>query len=251
MVRLLLRALPLALVLFQPAMAFEIDQMSDEDRRIFRSEVRDFLLENPEVLMEAIAILEERRASEAAAQELQLIAENRQEIYDDGYSYVGGNPDGDVTIVEFLDYRCGFCKRAFPIVEELLEVDGNIRFVIKEFPILGEPSVVGSRYAIAAKMLAGDEVYKELHDRLMTWNGELNEAALARISRGLELDHEAVLGRMNEDDVTEIISKNRALGQTLQIQGTPTFLIGETFVRGLAELEQMRQIVELVREEQR
>ena len=250
MLRSILASLAMIAFLAPAASAFDIDQMTDNERTIFRSEIRDYLLENPEVLMEAIQVLEERRARQAADQEKLLLSTHNEDIFNDGYSFVGGNPDGDVTLVEFLDYRCGYCKRAFPDVEELLASDGNIRFVVKEFPILGEASVLASRYAIAAKMLAGDEVYKELHDNLMVWNGDINEAALARASRGLDLDHDAVLAKMNDDDVSEIIRKNRELGSILQIQGTPTFIVGDAFIRGYAELEQMREIVRLVREEQ-
>lgn len=250
MLRSLLASLALSAALASSASAFDIDQMTDNERTIFRSEIRDYLLENPEVLMEAIQVLEQRRADQSAQQEKLMLSENRDAIFNDGYSFVGGNPDGDVTVVEFMDYRCGYCKRAFPAVEELLATDGNIRFIVKEFPILGEASVLAARYAIAAQILAGDEVYKELHDKMMQWNGDINEAALARLSRGLDMDHEAVLEKMNDDDVTEIIQKNRDLAVRLQIQGTPTFVVGETFIRGFAELEQMREIVRLVREEQ-
>ena len=112
------------------AQAFDIETMSDAERDIFRAEIRDYLLENPEVLMEAIAVLEERREAESAVADIHLIEQHRSAIFDDGYSYIGGNPDGDVTVVEFLDYRCGYCKRAFPAVEELLASDGNIRLVL-------------------------------------------------------------------------------------------------------------------------
>lgn len=247
MLRTAISALALSALFATAATAFEIEQMTDGERAILRSEIRDYLIENPEVLMEAIAVLEERRADQAVQQDELLLSENHDAIFNDGFSFVGGNPDGDITIVEFLDYRCSFCKRAFPAVEELLSTDGNIRFIIKEFPILGEASVLASRYAIAAKMLAGDKVYLELHDKMMVWAGEINEAALARLSSGLDLDHQAVLARMNDDDVTAIIQANRALGQTLQIQGTPTFIMGQTFVRGFAELDQMRAIVEAER----
>jgi protein-disulfide isomerase len=250
MLRSSLAALALTGALAAPAAAFDIDAMTDSERAIFRSEIRDYLLENPEVLMEAIQILEERRAGASAAQEDQMLAENRDAIFDDGYSFVGGNPDGDVTIVEFMDYRCGFCKRAFPEVEELITSDGNIRFIVKEFPILGDASVLAARYAIAAKMEAGDAVYKEVHDKLMTWGGEINEAALGRIARGVDMDHDAVMARMNDPEIDEMIRKNRELGAKLQIQGTPSFIMGETFVRGYVELDQMREIVRLVREEQ-
>ena len=122
--------------------------------------------------------------------------------------------------------------------------------MVKEFPILGEASTLASRYAIATKMLAGDAVYKQLHNKLMIWNGDINEAALARVSSGLDLDHQAVLAKMNDDEITGIIQKNRELASLLQIQGTPTFIVGETFIRGFAEPDQMREIVRLVREEQ-
>lgn len=231
-------------------MAFEIESMSPEERDIFRSEIRDYLLENPEVLMEAIGVLEERRAQQAAIAEMQMLEDNREAIFNDGFSYVGGNPDGDVTIVEFLDYRCGFCKRAHPEVQELIASDGGIRFIVKEFPILGPDSELASRYAIATKMLAGDEAYSALHDKLMEWSGPVNAGALGRISSGTGIDHEAVLAHMNSDEVTDIIQTNRQLGQALQIQGTPSFVMGDAFVRGYVDLQQMRSMVEAVRADQ-
>ena len=231
-------------------MAFEIESMSPEERDIFRSEIRDYLLENPEVLMEAIGVLEERRAQQAAIAEMQMLEDNREAIFNDGFSYVGGNPDGDVTIVEFLDYRCGFCKRAHPEVQELIASDGGIRFIVKEFPILGPESELASRYAIATNMLAGDEAYSALHDKLMEWSGPVNAGALGRISSGTGIDHEAVLAHMNSDEVTDIIQTNRQLGQALQIQGTPSFVMGDAFVRGYVDLQQMRSMVEAVRADQ-
>ena len=233
-----------------PAMAFEIETMSDAERAIFRSEIRNYLIENPEVLMEAIGVLEARRSEESAVAEVDMLNNNRDAIFNDGYSYVGGNPDGDVTIVEFMDYRCGFCKRAFPALEELISTDGNIRFIVKEFPILGEQSTLASRYAIAAKMVSGDTAYKEVHDSLMTWSGQITLASLGRIARGTSVDHDAAVAKMEDDEVTAIINSNRALAQALEIQGTPSFVMGEAFVRGFIELDQMRAIVESIRAEQ-
>ena len=248
MFRTFLTAITLALA--TPAVAFDIEEMTAEERDIFRSEIRDYLLENPEVLMEAIAVLEQRRAEEAALAELKMLENNRDAIYNDGFSFVGGNPEGDVTIVEFLDYRCGYCKRAHPLVKELLATDGGIRYIVKEFPILGEESELASRYAIATKMLAGDEAYAELHDKLMEWSGPVNAGALGRISSDISIDHAAIVAHMNSDEVTEIIATNRALAQRLQIQGTPSFVMGDAFVRGFVELPQMRSMVEAVRRDQ-
>ncbi|MDD9977920.1 MAG: DsbA family protein [Boseongicola sp.] len=223
--------------------AFDINAMSDAERAAFRAEIREYLLENPEVLMEAIAVLEARQSAEAEMAEADMLIEFGEAIFNDGYSYVGGNPDGDITIVEFLDYRCGFCKRAFPAVEELIASDGNIRFIVKEFPILGEASVLGSRYAIAAKEVAGDEAYKAIHDEMMSLRSELTEAAIRRISSDLDLPHDEIAAQMDSEFVTNVIQTNRALAQQLQIQGTPSFIMGESFVRGFVELDQMREIV--------
>ncbi len=231
-------------------LAFDISEMSDNERAILRAEIRDYLLENPEVLMEAIAVLEERNAAESATNDSAMLERHNAAIFDDGYSFVGGNPDGDVTIVEFLDYRCGYCKRAFPAVEELIASDGNIRLVVKEFPILGEQSVLASQYAIAAKMIEGDTAYKAIHDALMVHKGGVNEGFLARTSRQLGLNHGAIAVKMESDEVAEIIKTNRALAQSLKIQGTPSFIMGDNFVRGFVELDQMRAIVEGIRAEQ-
>ena len=233
-----------------PALAFEIETMTPQERDSFRSEVRDYLLEDPEVLMEAIAVLEERRAQQAVLMEKQLLEDYRAEIFEDDFSFVGGNPDGDVTVVEFFDYRCSYCKRAHPEVQSLVEADGGIRIIFKEFPILGPESEMASRYAIATKLLEGDDAYAVVHDKLMEWSGAVNEGALGRISGGTGVDHEAILAHMNSDDVTAIIATNRQLAQVLQIQGTPSFVMGDAFLRGYLEPAQMRSMVEAVRADQ-
>lgn len=231
------------------ASAFDIDAMTEAERESFRSEIRNYLMENPEVLMEAIGVLEERRAAQAAAQEEILLDQYRAAIFEDDHSWIGGNPDGDVTIVEFLDYRCGFCKRAYPEVKALLEGDGNIRIIVKEFPILGPESELASRYAIAAKKIEGDAAYSAVHDALMEWQGPVNAGALGRIAAtaGIE-DHEAILAEMDSEETTAIIAENRMLAQALNINGTPSFIMGESLVRGYVELEDMQSIVAGIRE---
>lgn len=230
------------------AAAFDIESMSGGERATFRSEIRDYLLENPEVLMEAISVLEERQQQEAVARDSELIEHLRDGIFDDGFSYVGGNPDGDVTLVEFLDYRCGYCKRAYPTVEELVASDGNIRYIVKEFPILGDQSTLAAQYAIAAKLVFGDADYKRVHDTLMQHDGAVTEGFLVRTSRELGLDHDAITASMGSEDVALAIGQNHALAQSLNVRGTPGFILGDTILRGFLELEQMREIVADIRE---
>ena len=231
------------------ATALDLSNMTEDEKAAFGAAVREYLLENPEVLPEIIAVLEERRAAETEANDALMLSQFQDQIFNDGFSWVGGNPDGDVTIVEFLDYRCGYCKRAHPEVAELLASDGNIRLIVKEFPILGEASLLGSKYAIAVKRTAGDEAYGRVHDTLMTLKGDLTEAALQRVSDDLGLDHAAITAEMSAPEVDAIIRENRLLGQALEINGTPSFIFGDTFVRGFVELEQMQGIVEALRAE--
>ncbi|SLN27602.1 Disulfide bond formation protein D precursor [Roseivivax jejudonensis] len=241
-------AAALALATATPAVAFDITDMTDSEREAFRTEVREFLMENPQVILEAVDALEAQQAAEQAEADSELIAANAEAIFDDGYSWVGGNPDGDITVVEFMDYRCGYCRRAKEEVEQLVESDGNIRLVLKEFPILGEASLLSSRFAVATQNVAGDDAYKSVHDALMAMSNEPNETALERLANTLGLDADAIFAEMESDAVTEELQSVRALAQELQINGTPTFVMGEELVRGYVTLDQMRQIVADARE---
>jgi protein-disulfide isomerase len=221
--------------------------MTGAERDAFRAEVRAFLLENPEVLMEAIGVLEAREAEAQAAADVAAVRDNAQAILDDGHSWVGGNPEGDVTLVEFMDYRCGYCRQAFAEVEALVAEDGDIRLVLKEFPILGEQSEAASRFAVAVQQLHGDEAYKDVHDALFALRGDVTPEALARLAEGLALAAQPVIDRMGAPEVTAVIEENRALAQTLRISGTPTFVLGDRMLRGYLPLDEMRARVEAER----
>jgi protein-disulfide isomerase len=244
MIRTLLAPLALATGLAAaPLAALDLSAMSDDERSAFREEVRTYLLENPEIILEAIQALEQRQAAAQAEADRQTLAANLAEVHDDGYSWVGGNPDGDITLVEFIDYRCGFCRRALPEVEALLAEDGNIRLVIKEFPILGEDSLASSRFAIAAKQVAGDDAYKQVHDALMALTGAVNDTTLRRLSDGLGLDTDAIIAQMDSEAVTAEIAQTRALAQRLGISGTPTFVVEDEMLRGFVPADDLAVIV--------
>lgn len=241
--RLTLTAVTAAFLAASPAQAVEFGNMSDAERADFHAAIREYLLENPEVLMEAIAVLEAREAEEAEAAALTMVSDNADAIFNDGHSFVGGNPDGDVTVVEFVDYRCGFCRRAHPEVSELVASDGNIRTITKEFPILGDESVEASRFAISTLQNAGPEAYKRVNDALIEKRGDFSRRSLARLANSLDLDSDAIIAGMDAEAVDSVITENRALAQRLQITGTPTFVVGEQMVRGYLPLDGMRQVV--------
>lgn len=245
----LLLSTTLAATLALPAAAFDIDAMSDEERAAFRDEIRAYLLDNPEVIMEAVAVLEERNQAAAAASDTDLIADNAEAIFNDSWSQVSGNPEGDITIVEFIDYRCGYCRRAHDEVVELVATDGNIRMITKEFPILGANSTASAQLAIAAKTLGGDEAYTAANEALIRLTADMNEPVIRRLADQLGLEGDALLAAMQDEEVGQILGANAQLARALGINGTPSFVIGNEMLRGYVPLKGMQEIVARVREE--
>ena len=241
--RRLLAGTALLCALALPVLAEGMTDMTPAEREAFRAEVRAYLMENPEVLMEAISVLENREQAAAIEQDKKLLAEHHDAIFNDPASWVGGNPDGDITVVEFIDYRCGYCRKAWQEVDQLVEQDGNIRFVLKEFPILGEQSVLSSRFAISVLQLHGGEAYKKAHDALLSLRADATPEALVRVAEDLGLEPQPIMDHLNKPEVTKIIEDNHRLAQILQVSGTPTFVIDGTFVRGYVPLDGMQQIV--------
>lgn len=243
MIKLIAPALAALTLTAGAAPALDLQAMTDAERTAFREEVRAYLLDNPEVIMEAVRLLETRQNDAQAKTDLDLVAAHAQEIFEDGYSWVGGNPEGDITLVEFIDYRCGYCRKAAPEVSELIQRDGNIRLIVKEFPILGEASVLSSRFAVATRQTLGDAAYKQVHDALIDMSGKPDAVTLRRLAEALDLDADAIISHMDSDDVTREITRTRALAEKLQIRGTPSFILQDEMLRGYLPLDQMAAIV--------
>jgi protein-disulfide isomerase len=225
------------------ARAFDPAAMTPAQQAAFGQAVRDYLVANPQVLVEMVSALESREQTNAAATDRARLQAEADALYNDPASWVGGNPDGDVTLVEFIDYRCGFCRRAHPEVQQLIANDGNIRVIVKEFPILGPDSEASARFAIAVLQTAGPDAYKAAREALITLQGPASEAALRDLARDLRLDAGVVLGRMASPEVSRVIDANRALAGRLEINGTPTFVVEEVMVRGFVPLAGLEQIV--------
>lgn len=239
------RLAPFALLslLAAPVQAFDLTNMSDAERQIFRDEVRQYLMDNPQVIMDAVEVLEQRNAANQENADLKLVSDNADAIFNDGFSWVGGNPEGDITVVEFLDYRCGYCRKAYEEVKELVAGNDNIRFIVKEFPILGQASLDSSRFALATKLAAGDDAYEAMHDALMTYKGPTEVDALARLAESLGLEAAPIVAELENEEVDNALRATHQLAQTLQINGTPTFVFGDQMIRGYVPLQAMEQIV--------
>lgn len=225
------------------AEGFDLKAMTPDQKTAFGAAVRDYLMEHPEVLVEAINKLQAQQAQQQAADDASLIKANAKAIYEDPNSWVGGNPQGDVTLVEFMDYRCGYCRKALPEVAKLLKTDGNIRYIVKEFPILTDQSVLGARYAIALRKVAGDGAYEKAHNALMLLRGPINEASLKELSDKIGVDFATIQPEMNSAYVDKVISENHALAGRLKINGTPTFVLGGDLLRGYVPFDQLQQFV--------
>lgn len=211
----------------------------------FGERVRAYLLSNPQVLREVIAELKKQEDVASVARQKEMVVSLAADLQNDGYSFVAGNPEGDVTIVEFFDYRCGYCKSSFPDVMKTVEEDGNIRLVLKEFPILGPDSILASQAAIAA---IEQGKYMELHTALMNSRGGLTIDRILSLASDAGIDVEKLEVDMQSDKVRAAVENNYRIAKQLGIDGTPAFIINEEFVPGAISGEEMQRIVAEVRE---
>lgn len=216
-----------------PAAAFDPANMTEPEKAAFGEAVRDYIMSNPNVLIEAVNKMEEQRLADEAKNDKLLVEANKAEIFEDSHSWTGGNASGDLTMVEFIDYRCGYCRKVAAEVDEVVAKDGNIKLILKEFPILGQESELASRYAIAVKQMAGPEAYKTAHDKLYAMRGAVTLESLGALAKEQGLDPQAITQRMNTEEVSAEIRANRQLAEKMQIMGTPTFVIGPELLRGI------------------
>ncbi|MEK7245624.1 MAG: DsbA family protein [Pseudomonadota bacterium] len=209
--------------------------------------IRQYLLQNPEIMVEAITNLRTREETEEAKSVQDIIAKRQADLERDPASPVAGNPKGDVTLVEFFDYRCPFCKRVHETVQTLIKSDGNIRFVYKEFPVLGPESIFAARAALAAFKLAPGK-YPALHERIMMLpaRGIGEESVMAQID-AVGLDPKAVRQRMEDPAILKEIERTQELAEALRIRGTPSFVVGDTLIPGATDEETLKKAVAAAR----
>jgi protein-disulfide isomerase len=210
----------------------------------FEQRVREYLLKNPEVIMEALQILQERQKAAEAENLKRTIAERSEEILNDPAAPVGGNPAGNITLVEFFDYNCPYCRRVAPTVAELEEADPDLRLVYKEFPILGPGSQFAARAALASTRQGK---YVPFHNALMQANEQVTEETVMMIARNVGLDTERLDQDMQDPTILEAIARNLQLGNALGITGTPSFIVGDHLVPGAVDLGTLQRLISRAR----
>ena len=201
--------------------------------------IREYLLENPGVIFEAV---ERHRAKqqEQQAQRRDALKKHAKALLADPDSFVGGNPQGDVTLVEFFDYQCGYCKRFMPTLEAIKKRDPKLRVVYKEFPILGPDSIRAAQAALASRKQGR---YVEFHNALMRVSGKLDEKTLMNTARSVGLDIERLRKDMEAPKIQQIVGNNLRLARTLGITGTPAVVVGDSLARGLVRLEALTGMI--------
>ncbi|MEC8643443.1 MAG: DsbA family protein [Pseudomonadota bacterium] len=207
--------------------------IKDADRAALDKMIGDYIRANPEVVRDALLSLAEREAAERREQAMFILRS------DDGDPFLG-NPDASFVIYEFSDYNCGYCKRVFKPLQELIASDGDIKLVVKEFPILSETSVLAAQAGIAAQ---AQGVFEDFHIAMMTGRGAISMDSILAAAKSAGADLDRLQADMNSPAVEAIIARTRAAAHQLEISGTPGLVIGRQVIPGAISLEQMRDII--------
>ena len=230
-------ALVMALTAMPPALA---QSFSPQQKQEIDMLIQDYLRQHPEAVLESLKAAQQKAEAAQAAQQGQMIAAKRGELLHDPDSAVGGNPNGDVTLVEFFDYRCPYCKAIEPSLEALIKEDGKLRVVYQEIPILGPVSVYASRAAIAARK-QGE--YAAFHDRMMALRGTIDDDAVMHVAKASGLDLTKLKSDMASAETEAVIQRNYALADTLGIDATPALVIGNKLTMGAVDIDRLRQLI--------
>lgn len=236
-------ALAAAVISLSPLPAGALDDAEKEELGQF---IKEYLIQNPEILFEVQAAYEAKQQDIQRQQARQVIAGAQDEIFNSSHDVILGNPDGDVTIVEFFDYNCGYCKRAMKDMEEIIANDPNVRFVLKEFPILGDDSVAAHRVSMAVTQVA-PEKYEEFHFELLGGQERATEANAIALATSLGVDEDALRAAMENDSITEGFRQAYQLADGLGITGTPSYIVGDEAVFGAVGVPTLMDKVDNIR----
>ncbi len=203
--------------------------------------VRDDLLREPEVLAEAFRRLQQRQSASAATRSKQAIHDHRQALFADQTSPVEGNAQGKVTIVEFFDYRCVHCRHVAPTIDQIVSSNASVRVVYKNFPVLGEPSVLAARAAVAAQQQGA---WPKLHQAMLSFDGDFTLESLLTLGASVGLDSAKLKTDMMSPETDRALQANLTLAAALGLDATPSFVIGDRVIRGALSPEAFQALVD-------
>ena len=230
-----------------PLAQAQAPQFSPEQRRAIGEVVKEYLLQNPEVLQEAIVELERRQQDAQKVAQASALKDSREALVNSPHGNLVGNPQGDVTLVEFFDYNCGYCKRALSDLRTLMKADPKLRVVLKDFPVLGPESVESARVALAVKQqLKGDKLF-DYHVKLMETRGRVNGERALALAKEMGLDMARLQKDMEAPEIRAALQENVGLGDKLGLSGTPAFIVGDEIIAGAVGVEPLKQVVASVR----
>ncbi len=215
---------------------------SADQRHEIEGIIKSYLVAHPEVLQDAMDALDKQQKQADAAKARETIKNNNATIFNSPHQVVLGNPQGNVTVVEFFDYNCAFCKRALPDMLTLLKTDPNLKFVLKEFPVLGPGSVEAAHVAVAAHMQdPTGKKYIEFHQKLLGGRGPADKARALAVAKEVGFDMTRLEKDMDSDEVKTTIDENMKLADALGVSGTPTYVVGDEVVVGAVGLDDLKQ----------
>jgi len=227
-----------------PAIPAGAAEFTADQRQAIEGIIHDYLQKNPEALLDALQAAEDKVKGEAHDKASTALVARRHEVFDDPDTPVAGNPQGNASLVEFFDYRCPYCKQVEPSLEALLTADRQLRFVYKEFPVLGPESVTAAKAALASRK---QDKYDDMHHGLMALKGQIDDSAVFRVAGSVGLDVERLKRDMAAPDIDRILKANINLAEALDIRGTPGFVIGNEIVPGAISLEALKQLIDTAR----
>ncbi len=201
--------------------------------------MRDYLMREPEIIYQALQELQRRQSAAEAEHRKATLAARQDDLFHNASTPVAGNPDGDVTVVEFFDYHCTYCRRVVDSVRALIERDQNLRVMFKEFPILGEESVQAAHAALAAERQG---LYLPFHLALMGAS-DLSMSGVMQVAAGVGLDTEQLAQDMERPEIKAEIDANYALARDLGINGTPAFVVGDELIPGAVSEERLASLI--------
>jgi protein-disulfide isomerase len=241
-------ALAAGLMLTLGSVASHAQSISDSQRGEIETIIRQYLLKNPEVLQEAIAELEKKQAAAEAEKHESAVKDNATALFQSKRQVTVGNPQGDVTFVEFFDYNCGYCKRAMSDMFDMMKADPKLKVVLKEFPVLGPGSVEAARVAVAARMQdATGKKYLDFHQRLLGGRGQADKARALAAAKEAGFDMPRLERDLTSDEVKATLEENFKLAEKLGLNGTPSYVIGNSVVVGAVGIEALQEKVSLAR----